>query len=118
MQINWLPHNICDNIDQTTRNFIWRGARNKGLNLVNWKKIAKPRHIGGLGIRPSREANTWLLGKLVWDLVQSKNKLWVNLRSNKYTGGPNFLHANAHTNSSPSWSSIIRAKNILKNGYY
>ena len=24
MQIVWLPQNICDSIDQTTRNFIWR----------------------------------------------------------------------------------------------
>jgi hypothetical protein len=85
--------------------------------LVNWKKITKPKHLGGLNIRAAREANTCLLGKLVWDMVQSKNKLLVNLLSNKYTGGPNILHANAQANCSPSWSSIIRAKNILKYGY-
>jgi len=72
MQINWLPQNICDSIDQTTRNFIWRGTNNKGLHLVSWKKIARPRHLGGLDIRPAKEANTCLLGKLVWDMVQSK----------------------------------------------
>ena len=115
MQINWLPQNICDSIDQTTRNFIWRGTNNKGLHLVSWKKIARPRHLGGLGIRPAREANICLLEKLVQDMVQSKNKLWVNLLSNKYSGGSNFLHDNAHPNNSPSWSFIIRAKNILKN---
>jgi hypothetical protein len=38
MQLNWLPQNICDNIDQTTRNFIWKGNNNKGVHLVNWKK--------------------------------------------------------------------------------
>jgi len=65
MQINWLPQNICDSIDQTTRNFIWRGTNNKGLHLVSWKKIARPRHLGGLGIRPAREANICLLEKLV-----------------------------------------------------
>jgi len=38
-QLNWLPQNICDNIDQTTRNFIWRGNNNRGVHLVNWKKL-------------------------------------------------------------------------------
>jgi len=43
MQINWLPQNICDNIDQTTRNFIWRGNNNIGVHLVNWKKVNSPK---------------------------------------------------------------------------
>jgi len=85
--------------------------------LVGWNKIDKPKNIGGLGIRLAREANTCLLGKLVWDLVQKNNKLWVNILSDKYTAGPNNFHASVNNNSSPVWSSIIRAKEILKNGY-
>jgi hypothetical protein len=45
------------------------------------------------------------------------NKLWVSLLSSKYIGGHNFLHVEVHSSSYPSWSSIIRAKNILKQGY-
>jgi hypothetical protein len=85
--------------------------------LVSWKRISLPKNLGGLGIQTAREANTSLLGKLVWDLVQSTNKLWVSLLSNKYTGGHNTLLASASSISSPTWSSIIRAKNILKEGY-
>jgi len=118
MQINWLPQNICDSIDQTTQNFIWRGIDNKGIHLVNWKKITTPKRLAGLGIRMARNANTCLFGKLVWDMVQSTNKLWVNLLSSKYTEGSHILHANAASSSSPSWASIIRAKDVLKNGYF
>jgi len=117
MQINWLSQSICDSIDKATRDFIWKGTDNKGINLVNWHKVTTPKHLGGLGIRTARETNTSLLGKLVWDMVQSSNKLWVQLLSNKYIGGWNFLQASIQTNSSPSWSSIIRAKNILNHGY-
>ena len=117
MQINWLPQSICDSIDKTTRDFIWKGTNNKGINLVNWHKVTTPKHLGGLGIRTAREKNTSLLGKLVWDMVQSSNKLWVHLLSNKYIGGQNFLQASIQTTSSSSWSSIIRAKNILNHGY-
>ena len=84
--------------------------------MVNWKKISLPKNLGGLGIRAARKANTSLLGKLVWDMVKSINKLWVSLLLNKYTGGQNTLLASASNNSSPTWSSLIRAKNILRKG--
>ncbi|MCI28277.1 ribonuclease H, partial [Trifolium medium] len=69
MQIAWLPQIICDSIDQITRNFIWRDFNNKGIHLVGWNKITRPKQYGGLGIRPASEANISLLGKLVWDMV-------------------------------------------------
>ncbi|MCI03295.1 RNA-directed DNA polymerase (Reverse transcriptase), partial [Trifolium medium] len=50
-------------------------------------------------------------------MVQSSNKLWVNLLSNKYTTGPAILHTNGPSNASSTWASIIRAKNILKDGF-
>ena len=71
MQINWLPQSICDNIDHATYNFIWRGPNDKGIHLVGWNKIARPKHLGGLDIRSAQDANICLLGKLVWDLVQN-----------------------------------------------
>jgi hypothetical protein len=117
MQIAWLPQSICDSIDQTTRNFIWRDPNNKGIHLVRWNKIARPKQRGGLGVRPAREANISLLGKLVWDMVQSSRKLWVDLFSSKYIAGPNFLLSSTPSSSSSTWSSIIRAKDILKDGF-
>jgi len=118
MQISWLPQNICDNIDQTTRNFIWKGNTSRGVHLVNWKQVASPKLTGGLGIRAARDANTVLLGKLVWNMVQTTDKLWVNIISRKYTNGSKFLFdASGQHHSSPTWSSIIHARNVLKSGY-
>jgi hypothetical protein len=117
MQTAWLPQSICDSIDQTTRNFMLRDSNNKGIYLVGWNKIARPKQYGGLGVRPTREANVSLLGKLVWDIVQSSSKLWVELFSSKYITGPNFLLSSIPPRSSSTWSSIIRAKYILKDGF-
>lgn len=117
MQINWLPQSICADIDQTTRNFIWKGANGKGIHLVGWNKIAKPKHLGGLGVRKAREANICLLGKLVWDLLHNNNKLWVSIFSAIYSSGTNLLNAVTKSSSSPTWFSIIRAKNVLSTGY-
>ncbi|KAK2369677.1 hypothetical protein QL285_082793 [Trifolium repens] len=117
MQIAWLPQSICDIIDQTTLNFIWRDSNNKGIHLVEWNKIARPKQCGGLGVRPAREVNISLLGKLVSDMVLSLRKLWVDLFYSKYIVGPNFLLSNIPSSSSSTWSSIIRAKHILKDSF-
>jgi len=60
MQVTWLPQSICDSIDQTTHNFIWKNANNKGIHLIGWNKIDQPKKLGGLGIRTTRETNICL----------------------------------------------------------
>lgn len=116
MQICWLPQSICDHVDKITRDFIWKGNQNKGVNLVNWQKISQPKAHGGLGIRTAREGNTSLLGKLVWDLQQNKDKLWINLLKHKYGIKDNFLVSGSKSGS-PIWKAICKAKEILQDGY-
>lgn len=77
MQIFWLPQSICNLIDRTTRDFIWRGTSSHRLPLVGWDKISIPKRMEGLGIQKAREANTSHLGKLVWVVQNSPNELWV-----------------------------------------
>lgn len=55
-----------------------KGIQNKRVNLVNWKKVTRPKAPGGLGIRTAREVNTSLIGKSVW-VQQNRDKLWVQL---------------------------------------
>jgi len=50
-------------------------------------------------------------------LLQGTNKLWVNTLSHKYTSGARILNHSTSTPSSIIWNSIIKAKNILKNGF-
>jgi len=51
-------------------------------------------------------------------MVQKTDKLWVNLLSSNYSSGSNFFfNASAHRNNSPTWSPIVRAKNVLNHGY-
>jgi hypothetical protein len=76
-----------------------------------------PQAIWRVGGPTGKEANISLLGKLVWDIVKSSSKLWVDLFSSKYINGPNFLLSNTPHSSSSTWSSIIRAKDILKDGF-
>ncbi|CAJ2670486.1 unnamed protein product [Trifolium pratense] len=116
MQIAWLPQSICNIIDHTTRHFIWKGSTNTGINLVGWQKISCPKRCGGLGIRAARDMNTSLLGKLVWDLLQDSDKLWVRVLSDKYISGTRILSSDTLSGSS-TWNSIMKAKNVLRTGF-
>ncbi|CAJ2627607.1 unnamed protein product [Trifolium pratense] len=91
MQVAWLPQSTCDSIDRMARNFLWKGTSNKGIHLVGWDKITKPKKLGGLGIRKAREANTYLLGKLVWSMHQNCDTLWVQVLRHKYLNDDMFL---------------------------
>lgn len=46
---------------------------------MGWDKITKSKKEGRLGVRAVRDSNMALLGKLVWDMQQNPNKIWVSM---------------------------------------
>jgi len=113
MQIAWLPQTICDSIDRMARNFLWKGNSNGGEHFVGWRKISKSKNLGGLGIRKVHEANTAMLGKLVWILHQESNVLWAQVLKHKYVKRTTFLDMNKKLGSSV-WNTIRKLSLCLK----
>lgn len=72
--------------------------------------------MGGLGIRMAREANTSLLGTLVWDLQKRSSKLWVEVLTHKYGSEGCFLDERKKPGSC-TWNLITKAKAVLKDGF-
>jgi ribonuclease HI len=116
MQINWLPQGMCDDLDRTVRRFIWKGSGDTGMHLVGWDKITQPRRFGGLGVRVARLQNASLLGKLVWEILNSPGKLWVKLLTEKYLKGRSIFNVSA-TGGSCVWNSLGKALHMLKDGF-
>lgn len=46
---------------------------------MGWDVVMSPKSRGGLGVRLAREANTSMLGKLVWAMHQNSYKPWVEV---------------------------------------
>ncbi|GAU21723.1 hypothetical protein TSUD_328480 [Trifolium subterraneum] len=118
MQIAWLPQTTCDVIDRTTRNFIWKGSSDIGIHLVGWDKITKSKKLGGVGIRKARDANTSLLGKLVWNIHQNSDALWVKVIQHKYLKEENLLNLTNNKTGSVTWNAIRKALSALKEGFH
>jgi ribonuclease HI len=116
MQITWLPQSMCDDLDKTVRRFIWKGTGDSGMHLVGWNKITQPRRFGGLGVRIARLQNVSLLGKLVWEILHSPSKLWVNIVKEKYLKGRLIFNASV-TGGSAVWNSVVKALNMLQYGF-
>jgi hypothetical protein len=116
MQVAWLPQSTCDSIDKMARNFLWKGTSNTGIHLVGWEKITKPKKLGGLGIRKAREANTSLLGKLVWSIHKNSDALWVQIIKHKYLKDE-LLLSTIKKPGSITWNAIMKALLALKDGF-
>ena len=48
---------------------------------VGWNKMVKPQAFGGLGMRQARLMNVSLLDKLVWNILNCPDSLWVQILS-------------------------------------
>lgn len=116
MQTQWYPQSVCNFLDRTVKNFIWKGHGDKGMNRVNWYTITKPCRWGGHGVRMARKQNVALLGKLVWNLFACPDKLWVSLLSDKYLRNGSLL-GSKKVKGSTTWNSIIKAWEVLKDGF-
>lgn len=116
MQNSCFPQNVCDAIYRSVKDFIWKGNASSCLPLVGWNKVSRPNRDGGLGVRPTRLCNIALLGKMVWDLTNSPNKLWVQLISQNYCGREEFINCKMKKGSN-TWLSVLKARQVLQQGF-
>jgi hypothetical protein len=107
---------MCDDLDRIVRRFIWKGTGDTGMHPVGWNKITQPRRYGGIGVRIARFQNVSLLGKLVWEILHSPAKLWVNIIKEKYLKGRFILNTSV-AGGSVIWNSILKAVSMLRDGF-
>lgn len=118
MQVVWLPRRTTTCLNRITRSFIWsRNSGGKGWHLLNWETLVLPKHAGGVGMRDAAHANTSLMGKLVWSLLQNSEKLWVRVLAHKYLGNGSVLEATTSPSSSSLWKGVLKARDVLKTGF-
>nr|KYP47469.1 Putative ribonuclease H protein At1g65750 family [Cajanus cajan] len=100
MQSLWLPQEVCNKINQASRTMLWaKVGSSRCWSLVGWNIVTRPKELGGLGIRESRQVNVSLIGKLIWDLIHSPHKPWVKFLQAKYLHRESVLHAKKSNSS-------------------
>lgn len=65
MQSSMLPSKVLERIDRVNRNFLWGSSESsKKMHWVGWRKVARPKEDGGLGLQTAKGRNIALLAKL------------------------------------------------------
>ena len=115
MQGVLLPGKTLAAIDRLNCNFIWGSSNTttqKKLHLVSWKKIAKPKANGGLGIMAAKPKNLALAAKLCWRFKSNPHETCVKVLKGKYLAGSK---QRKHV-VSKIWTTILNGENICNKG--
>jgi hypothetical protein len=79
-----IPKSILNNIRKRMFNFLWTGKKIKeGVHLINWRKIAKPKKVGGWGIKNIFFFGKALAAKSLWRCLNVPG-LWNEVILKKY----------------------------------
>ena len=115
MQCVALPAKILNSIDRLSSNFLWGSSESKKrLHLVSWKKIAKPKKDGSLGIQAAKVKNVANLAKLNWRLYTEPSSLWARVLSQKYCSLRRSSNARSFKSCSTTWSAIRKGELVFK----
>ncbi|XP_074278214.1 uncharacterized protein LOC141601807 [Silene latifolia] len=73
-----IPKGVLNKINSICRNYLWDGNVDyMRVPKVSWEKVCAPKSEGGLGIRDSLSWNVAAIGKVVWWVYCSPDRLWV-----------------------------------------
>ena len=109
MQTMWIPQQVCDEVDRLVRQFVWHQGRSRGLNLVSWDVVSRPRDCGSLGIQQARDMNVALLGKLIWEFICPNPKFWAVFTRQKYEPTFDALAPVMRGKGSSTWNAMVKA---------
>ena len=99
------------------RNFWW-GQKNQESKIawISWRKMCKPKSLGGLGFRNLQAFNLALLAKQAWKILTNPSSLVAHILKAKYFPYCDVLNASLCSNPSYTWRSIHNSLNVLKSG--
>ena len=117
MQCYKLPTRVTDQLDRLHRDFFWKNSSShKGLPLVAWDKICRPKALGGLGLRKTLAVNTAFMAKLGWKMITQPENLWVQQMRAKYGEPDLYFAARAKPADSWVWKCLLRVRDFIKQG--
>ena len=100
MAIFRMSEGVRRQIESIMRRFLWQGTRpweTRGVALVAWRTVCRPKSLGGLGIRHLRHTNRALLSNWVRCIMQQSGDLAVVVLRGSYGASINW----------PLWSTLV-----------
>lgn len=107
MNVFQLPVELTREIEKCMSKFYWSTSQenNSKISWMSWDRMAKHKHIGGLGFRNLRDFNVAMLGKLCWRFITNADSLVARVYKARYYADKNFLKASLGNSPSFIWRS-------------
>lgn len=65
MQVERLPSWVHNELDKSMRRYGWGNAEGRrGVHLVDWDSLCKPKDMGGANLKSTKDMNRALMEKL------------------------------------------------------
>ena len=117
--IAYIPKGILTKIRKMCFSFLWTTSKkSEGIPLAKWKFIAKPKELGGWGIKNLELFNKALAAKTMWRCIQNPESLWGRVIISKYYPGNNITEwmrspEKTHKNGSIGWKAMTLAYPLI-----
>jgi hypothetical protein len=114
-----IPVTVLKMIRRLIFTFLWTGGNEKKhLHLCRWDSIAKPKMVGGWGLRNIFLFNKYLASNSLW-CVLSQDGIWHRVIIGKYISHIFVLSwlrqtFNSPTNASLIWRSLLKYVHIIQ----
>ncbi|GAV65957.1 zf-RVT domain-containing protein, partial [Cephalotus follicularis] len=109
-----LPVAVIEQCESIIRSFLWFGLGDvRKAGKVAWNKVCKPKTEGGLGIKNLRTWNKAAILEHGWDIIQSKNSLWVKWCYQVLLKGKKFWAVRATSQCSWQWRKVLQLREVL-----
>jgi hypothetical protein len=104
-----IPKSCIDEIHKMQRSFIWGESNNvRKYHAIGWNNVAKPKELGGLGLRRLNVMNKACILKLCWKLQAGSQELWSEVLWGKYKRNADLSEVRAKPSDSSLWKSIVK----------
>ncbi|KAK6142302.1 hypothetical protein DH2020_022650 [Rehmannia glutinosa] len=100
---------VIDRITNICRIFLW-GERKA---LVAWKNICLPKSEGGLGFRDIKSWNLALLAKVLWNIHEKWDSLWIRWVDQVYLNGTSVWDWSPAKGDSPLLKRIFEIRDLI-----
>lgn len=117
MQCFELPKDTSSTLDKFHRDFFWKNQTiEKGMNMVSWDKMCRPKKLGGLGFGKTEAINKAFLAKLAWRVTSEEENLWIEVGKSKYLTNDKIMDRKTKDTDSWAWKKISKTRKFLREG--
>lgn len=110
-----LPSSIHKIIDRTLKRFLWKGKDTSAVGAkVNWDTVILPKREGSLGIRGSKDWNSALMGKHIWNIADvHSNSIWAKWARCYILKGQSIWSYKQKSLGSWTWKQLMKIRNLI-----